>query len=148
MLLAVILPTEEVNARKDKIVKSEVEKLSKKERLEAAKKNVETLPNGDVIIQNVPMHNQGTRPICAYTALAMVTEYWGAPIPIELALVREDTHSTIIDDYWPNINAALEITGVKAQTMKPNFKTIMAEVDEGRPLRIHRQSRHERELLY
>jgi hypothetical protein len=148
MLLAVILPTDEVIARKDKIVKSEIEKLTKAERLETAKKNVGSLPNGDVVIQNVPMHNQGTRPICAYTALAMVTEYWGAPIPIELALVREDTHSTIIDDYWPNINAALEITGVRAQDMKPNFRTIMAEIDEGRPLRIHRQSRHERELLY
>jgi hypothetical protein len=50
--------------------------------------NVQKLPNGDVIIDNIPMIEQGDRGYCAMGTLAMVMRYYGLSLNIDLIAAK------------------------------------------------------------
>jgi hypothetical protein len=50
--------------------------------------NVEKLPNGDVVIRNIPSVDQGGRGYCAMGTLTMLTRYYGLPINIDLVAAK------------------------------------------------------------
>jgi len=50
--------------------------------------NVARLANGDVVVQNVPIVNQGDRGYCAIGTLTMITRYYGLPINVDLIAAK------------------------------------------------------------
>ena len=58
-------------------------KQNPRDRVAAAKKNVKKLPNGDVLVTNIPLLPQGDRAYCGLSALAMTMQYLGLEIDTE-----------------------------------------------------------------
>ena len=103
--------------------------------------NVKTLPNGDVIIENIPMSNQGSRGYCAIGTLAMITQYYGLTLNIDQLAAKAgykegDTDNAIV---IPIYQAAAKETKLRMkQKDKFDFRDAMREVARGKPLLVWR----------
>jgi hypothetical protein len=152
MLVAVIEKSDVLAKRRDNLLLPE---KSNTDRHTWAKANVVKSPNGDVVIHNIPMHNQGDRGYCAGTAYAMVLDYWGSPMPLELICNRyfvegtwgRDAQTKAIDLDSIRRTAAKESNLDMAST-RLSFRKLMKEIDAGRPIYIGRNFSEIRDILH
>jgi hypothetical protein len=144
MIIATIHKTTELEARKQLILTNADEAKS---RGDEAIKNVVKLPNGDVTLKNIPMHEQGPRGACVWASGAMVLEYWGSPIPVELLLLRNgDFNGTT--KAGAQMVGAMKDSKLKMSEASTRMASIMAEIDKGRPLQVSRTIREDRNILH
>lgn len=117
----------------------------------AIKDNVKTLPSGDVVIDNIPMFNQGSRGYCAIGTLAMITQYYGLNVNIDQLAAKAgykegDTDNAII---IPIYQAAAKEAKLKmAQNERFNFRDAMRSLSEGKPILVWRFFSRERDALH
>lgn len=57
-------------------------------RRKSIESNVEKLPNGDVVVQNIPMVEQGNRGYCAIGTLTMLVRYYGLAANVDLIAAK------------------------------------------------------------
>ena len=107
----------------------------------AIQDNVNHLPNGDVIIENIPMANQGSRGYCAIGTLAMITQYYGLTVNIDQLAAKAgykegDTENAII---IPIYQAAAKEAKLRMKEKEGfDFRDAMREVEKGKPLLVWR----------
>jgi hypothetical protein len=117
----------------------------------AVKDNVKTLPNGDVIIENIPMFNQGSRGYCAIGTLAMITQYYGLNVNIDQLAAKAgykegDTDNAII---IPIYQAAAKEAKLKmSQNERFDFRSAMRSLSDGKPILVWRFFSRERDALH
>jgi len=141
-LIASIHPTETLEKGKYAVVP----KGKRDGRLELAASNVVKYPNGDVMIKNMPMHDQGDTGTCTGASTAMVIEYYGGRITPTLFSMRQrefTATSQAMNPYY----AAMTDAEIKVKTVPASATTIMRELDAGRPLQAGIDTRDERSQL-
>lgn len=115
------------------------------------KDNVKTLPSGDVVIENIPMFNQGSRGYCAIGTLAMITQYYGLNVNIDQLAAKAgykegDTDNAII---IPIYQAAAKEAKLKmAQNEQFDFRAAMRSLSEGKPILVWRFFSRDRDALH
>ena len=87
-------------------------------RIKESQNNVKTLPNGDVVIQNIPMYDQGRRGICAIAVAAMVANYYHLPLNVD-KLVEKGGYN--LKDNSTNQSGAIKMMQAIAQEGKLRF---------------------------
>lgn len=156
MCMAIIVPTNVAEEQSRKVAIYDKDSINMG-RAEWAAKNVERHPNGDLIIRNIPMSEQGPRGYCAGTASSMILEYWGSPIPLEILASRYMSvvwlgNAVKTVNYHEMVEAAATETRVKAKQTenykKIRFETISEELEAGRPIYFARFVSPERTALH
>ncbi|MBX3740525.1 MAG: C39 family peptidase [Akkermansiaceae bacterium] len=112
----------------------------------------EKLPNGDVVIRNIPMVNQGSRGYCAMGTLAMIMQYYSVNVNIDqlaaAAGYQEGSveHASIVPIY----ESAAKEGKLKLQVVTPPLKArqLIKEVDRGQPVLIWRYFSRERDEVH
>jgi len=102
-----------------------------------AKTNVVRLPNHDVLIKNLPMDElfgSSMTVSCGATAQAMICEYWGQAIPLELIWAK--TLFPPKDGYLDAWEPCAKEIGIKTGKQDIAIHKIIQEIDEGRPVVI------------
>jgi hypothetical protein len=105
--------------------------------------HVEKAPNGDVMISNIPMFNQGGRGYCAMGTLAMIMQYYGMNINVDQLAARagykdgDTENSTIIPIYQAAAKEA------KLRYTEPGRFT-----NKGRPILVWRWFSRERDEVH
>jgi hypothetical protein len=117
----------------------------------AIQDNVKTLPNGDVVIENIPMSNQGSRGYCAIGTLAMITQYYGLSLNIDQLAAKAgykegDTDNAIVIPIYQA--AAKEAKLRMKQKDEFDFRDAMREVEKGKPLLVWRWFDRERDEFH
>ncbi len=117
----------------------------------AIKDNVKELSNGDVVIENIPMFNQGSRGYCAIGTLAMITQYYGLNVNIDQLAAKAgykegDTDNAIIIPIYEA--AAKEAKLRMIEKEKFDFRHAMRRVSEGKPILVWRYFSRERDALH
>jgi hypothetical protein len=116
-----------------------------------SKDSVQTLPNGDQVITNIPMFNQGGRGYCAIGTLAMVTQYFGLTLNIDQLAAKagykegDTENAKIIPIYQA---AAREAKLRFSQSKSMNFRDAMKAVEKGEPVIIWRYFTRERDEVH
>jgi hypothetical protein len=116
-----------------------------------AKGAVEELPNGDEIITNIPMFNQGGRGYCAIGTLAMVTQYYGLNLNIDQLAAKagykegDTANAAIIPIYQA---AAREAKLRYAHDNGLTFRQAEQAVEKGKPLIVWRYFSRERDAFH
>ena len=112
------------------------------------KEQVTTSENGDVVINNVPMVNQGSRGYCAIGTLAMITQYYGLDVNIDQLASKagykegEVSNAAVIPIY----EAASKAAKLRmVQQEKFDFRDAMRAVSKGKPLLVWRYFSRERD---
>lgn len=114
-------------------------------RSELAQKNVVHRANGDVVIYNLPMVDQGPRGYCYGAARAMIYEYWGLALPIDLIAGKYKIAEILSDKIANQLDtldsSACSEARIRRNKEKPSIPRIQREIDAGRPITIGRQVR-------
>ena len=155
MCMAIIIPAN-AEDRDRRIPTYEEERFKDTKPEDWAQQNVERRPNGDVLIKNVPMIEQGPRGYCTIATGAMVLDYWGSPVPLEV-IAQCQTVSWLGD----TINAmhfkdVVELVAKEASLkteftdkQRPlRFNQVIDEIDAGRPICFGRFVTQERIALH
>lgn len=117
----------------------------------AIKDNVKELPGGDVVIENIPMFNQGSRGYCAIGTLAMITQYYGLNVNIDQLAAKAgykegDTDNAII---LPIYQAAAKEAKLRLiEKSQFDFRDAMRRLSDGRPLLVWRYFSRERDAFH
>jgi hypothetical protein len=122
-----------------------------KGRTTGTKDQVTSGDNGDVIIRNIPMVNQGNRGYCAIGALAMITQYYGLDVDIDQFASKagykegDVSNASVIPIY----EAAAKAARLRmVQQEKFDFRDAMRTVSKGRPLLVWRYFSRERDEFH
>lgn len=112
------------------------------------KDNVKQLPDGDVVIENIPMFNQGQRGYCAIGTLAMITQYYGLNINIDQFAAKAGYKEGDVEK--ANINSLYESAAKEARlrlTTKNKFQfyAAMRTLSMGKPILVWRFFSRERD---
>ena len=128
-----IIPTKVANAR------GAVDKVSDDELRETIKKNVEKRDNGDVVIKEIPMVNQGTKGYCAPATWSRYLSYLDIPADMYLLAMAGSTgvgggtsQRALVD----SVTALVKKYNRRIKIIKkrPLAKYIRSYIDEGTPL--------------
>ncbi len=120
-------------------------------RRQQMRENVQTLENKDVIIENIPMFDQGTRGYCAIGTLAMITQYYGLNVNIEQLAAKggykegDVSNASVIPIYQA---AAKEAKLRMTQGSKFDFRDAMREIERGRPVLVWRYFSYPRNAVH
>lgn len=113
--------------------------------------NVKSLENGDVVIENIPMFNQGSRGYCAIGTLAMITQYYGLNLNIDQLAAKagykegDTDNATIIPIYQATAKEAkLRMREVSSF----DFRDAMRSIDDGEPILVWRYFSRERDAVH
>jgi len=131
---------------------SEIGKLKRNERIKALKAQVEKNENGDVVVGEIPIFTQGTRPYCAINTLGMVTHHFGLRIPVNglaasagLKNTGSAKGSKIMEVYY----AAAQEADIKfMRGSKFEFDRAQRAIDSGFPVLVWRRYSAERDQLH
>lgn len=116
-----------------------------------AKESVKTLPNGDVLLDGIPMVNQGSRGYCAIGTLAMIGTYYGLQVNIDQLAARAgykegDTENAAI---IPIYEAAAREGRMRMKTVENfDYRAAMREIDKGHPILVWRWFSRERDEFH
>lgn len=138
-LMATIYPSDVIQEDEYAVVP----KANRIGRLQLAEANVVKSPNGDVLIKNVPMHDQGQTGGCAYASNAMMLEYYGSSLAWEVFSLRQREFNGT-ENANDQFYGAMADADIKIREGKFSLKTLMKEIDEGRPLNVSLDTRLER----
>ena len=119
-----------------------------KGRTSGIKEQVTTAENGDVIISNVPMVNQGSRGYCAIGTLAMITQYYGLDVNIDQLASKAgykegDVSNAAVIPIYDAAAKAAKLRMVRQD--KFDFRDAMRAVSKGKPLLVWRYFSRERD---
>jgi hypothetical protein len=131
---------------------AEIGAMKRKDRMEAMESKVVRRDNGDVVIGEIPIFTQGTRPYCAINTLGMVTHHFGLRIPVnglaasaKLKKTGSAQGSKILDLYY----AAAEEADIKfMRSSKFEFDRAQRAIDAGYPVLIWRRYDADRDKLH
>lgn len=131
---------------------SEVTSMRRRERAKAIQAKVEQKKNGDVVINDIPMFVQGSRPYCAINTLAMVAHHFGLRVPVNglaaSAKIRQTGSakgSKILETYY----AVAKEADVKfMRSSKFKFSRAQMALDKGCPVLIWRRYDADRDRLH
>jgi hypothetical protein len=116
-----------------------------------AKESVKTLPGGDVVLDAIPMVNQGSRGYCAIGTLAMIGKYYGVEVNIDQLASRagykegDTDNASIIPIYEA---AAKEGRMRMRQQDTFSIREAMRELDKGHPILVWRWFSRERDAFH
>lgn len=116
-----------------------------------ARSNVEVLTNGDSVIQNIPMIEQGSRGYCAIGTLTMITRYYGLALDIDSMAAAAGyseggpQNATIEEIYQA---AARQGRIDLNSTSNFSFKLIKRSIDRGEPVLVWRWFSRERNAFH
>lgn len=116
-----------------------------------AKESVKTQPNGDVILDAIPMVNQGSRGYCAIGTLAMIGKYYGLEVNIDQLAARAgykegDTENASV---IPIYEAAAKEGRMRMKKQDSfDFREAVREVDKGHPILVWRYFSRERDEFH
>jgi hypothetical protein len=143
-----LFPSEEAAGQ---LLSPERRSMKRDETVRAFAAATQTMPNGDRIIETVPLIPQGDRAYCGVSTLAMVTRYLGLELDTEdyaaAAGIRfgSTIHSRIKETY----EAAGETAEVHfPKTTKFDFAKAKASIDAGLPAIVFRRWTQERDYLH
>ena len=133
-------------------IDSEVATMKRKDRMEALQSKVTTRENGDVVIGEIPVFTQGTRPYCAINTLGMVTHHFGLRIPVnglaasaKIKKTGSAKGSKILDLYY----AAAQEADIKfMRSSKFEFERAQRALDDGYPVLVWRRYSPQRDKLH
>lgn len=123
-------------------------------RREMARENVRRLTNDDIIIENIPMHEQGARGYCAGASELMVMEYWGLELPVELVAAKYKVSEVWLPYKVKNwglenvIAATARECGVRTVQGAQPLQKILREIEAGHPVLVGRFIRGDRQALH
>jgi len=116
-----------------------------------AKEAVEEKSNGDLIITNIPMFNQGGRGYCAMGTLAMVTQYYGLSLNIDQLAAKagyrdgDTANAKVIPVYQAAAKEAkLRFTEIRNLP----YRDIVRMVEKGKPILVWRNFSRERDEFH
>jgi len=117
-------------------------------RTEEALANVRNLPNGDCMIENIPMTNQGDRGYCAIGTLAMVANYYHVQVNIDMLAVKAGYTSA--DSMGANLDSVFQGVAQEGRLRfisAPNLVRVLAvmNINRGIPMIVWRNFSRERE---
>ncbi len=109
-------------------------------------------PNGDVVIEGIPMFRQGMRPYCAVSTLGMATHYLGLRMGTNALAAGARFRNTgsaqgakLLDLY----RAAAEESGARLQRgSRFDFRKAQNYIEKGFPIVVWRRYSPERNLLH
>lgn len=110
--------------------------------------NVKSLPNGDVVIENIPMFDQGDRGYCAIGSLAMVMQYYGLNLNIDALAAKAgyregDVQNAALE---PVYYAAAKEGKLRIKSWpKLDYRDLQKTILKGQPILIWRAFRRERD---
>jgi hypothetical protein len=126
-------------------------KLSRETRRGELRENVNVLPNGDTVIDGIPMAQQGARGYCAMATLAMIMRYFGLEISVDTLAAKAgykegNTDLAIIE---PIYNAAAkEVKARMTESKTFNFRKAQDLVKRGVPILVWRGFSRERDEFH
>ena len=131
---------------------AEVAAMKRKDRIKALESKVVRKANGDVVIGEIPVFNQGRRPYCAINTLGMVTHHFGLRIPVNGLAASAKIKNTgsakgskILDVYY----AAAQEADVKfMRSSNFEFDRAVRALDAGFPVLIWRRYDARRDQLH
>ena len=131
---------------------TEVANMKRKDRMRALQSKVVKKSNGDVMVADVPIFVQGTRPYCAINTLGMVTHHFGLRIPVNGLAASAQIKNTgsakgskIMEVYY----AAAQEADVKfMRTSNFDFDRARRAIDAGCPILIWRRYDAKRDHLH
>ena len=113
--------------------------------------NVVTRSNGDVVVENIPMVNQGNRGYCAMGVLTMLARYYGLSIDIDQLAAKAGYREGEGDD----VNASLFYTAVAREAKLRVLKTrsltlrhVEKAILRGQPVIVFRAFSRERDAFH
>ncbi len=132
-------------AGKDKLVTKSASRKTE------VREQVEIKENGDVLIKNIPMFNQGGRGYCAMGTLAMVMQYYGMNINIDQLAARAnykdgDTENSKVLPIYQMAAKEAKLRYTEKDTVR--FKEVQRLIDKGRPLLVWRWFSRERDEVH
>lgn len=115
------------------------------------RENVQTLPNGDTIIANIPMCNQGSRGYCAIGTLTMIAQYYGLRVNIDALAAKAgykegDTENAKIQPIYEAV--ARESRLKMAKSLRFTFREAQRVIAKGQPLLVWRRFSRERDQFH
>jgi hypothetical protein len=116
-----------------------------------AKNAVKSLPNGDVLLDGIPMVNQGSRGYCAIGTLAMIGSYYGLQVNIDQLAARAGYKEGDIENAQiiPIYEAMAKEGRMRMkQQAQFDFRDAMREVDKGHPILVWRWFSRERDEFH
>ncbi|MEZ5405215.1 MAG: C39 family peptidase [Verrucomicrobiia bacterium] len=122
--------------------------IKPEERKQKMLDNVKTLSNGDVIIENIPMFDQGDRGYCAMGSLAMVMQYYGLNLNIDALAAKAgyregDVQNAALE---PVYYAAAKEGKLRIKSWpKLDYRDVQKTILKGQPILIWRAFRRERD---
>ena len=130
----------------------EVSAMKRKDRMRALREKVERGENGDVVIGEIPIFLQGSRPYCAINTLGMVTHHFGLRIPVNglaasagLKNTGSAKGSKIMELYYAAAQEA-DIKFMRASTF--DFDRAQQAIDDGYPVLVWRRYSKGRDQLH
>jgi hypothetical protein len=116
-----------------------------------AKESVKSLPNGDVLLDAIPMVDQGSRGYCAIGTLAMIAKYYGMEVNIDQLAASAgykegDTENAAI---IPIYEAAAKEGRMRMKQLETfDFLEAAREMDKGHPILVWRYFSRERDDVH
>ena len=112
------------------------------------KQNVNIMENGDVVIVNIPMLTQGQRGYCAVGTLAMVAQYYGLEVNVDLLAAKADYREG--DTAQANIRPIYRAAASEAklnmnETVGFPFWQVKRYIEKGQPVVVWRAFSQERD---
>jgi len=113
--------------------------------------NVRRQPNGDVLIQGVPMNDQHQRGYCVIASLAMVMQYHGLAVDVDLLAAKAGyREGKVAKADWKGLfravgrEAKLKLT----DSNRYRFRQIRKAIDRGEPVLVGRAFSRERDARH
>jgi hypothetical protein len=146
-LIAVTIQRKEDAGRK--LLDTKTQSLA--ERRKDVKQNVNIMENGDVVIVNIPMLNQGERGYCAVGTLAMVAQYYGLEVNVDLLAAKAGYREgdTAQADIRPIYRAATSETKLNMrETVGFPSDQVKYYIMKGQPVVVWRAFNRERDAFH
>lgn len=121
------------------------------ERKKDVKENVEKKENGDVVINNIPMFDQGDRGYCAMGVLAMVARYYGLEVNVDLLAAKAGYREG--DSAQANILPIYQAAAAEAKLRMNDFRgfpfnQVKRSIEKGQPVVVWRAISRERDAFH
>jgi len=143
-----IFPNEQTASQ---FLSPELAAMKKDQKMRAFAAQLQASPNGDRLIEGVPVIPQGDRAYCGVSTLAMMMRYLGVNLDTEdyAAAAGIRFGSTVGSRIKETYDAAGEISAIHlAKTTKFEFAKAKASIDAGLPVVVFRHWSQERDYLH
>jgi hypothetical protein len=122
------------------------------DRRKGTRDRVAKLANGDVVINDIPMVNQGSRGYCAIGTLAMIMQFYSVNVNIDQLAAAAGYKEGDTDNarIIPIYEAAAKEGKIRMQRAAAplKFRDVMRELDKGQPILMWRYFSYERDAVH